>query len=273
MGVRWRNNRAKPIIKIKTDMRKILSIIAITALIFSCSSDDLDDSDERENLVLSSQEEAITIGESLTLSASASCVWETGNDFIASVADDGTVVANHVGETDITAVSKDNNAVCKIIVKGKLNTYKEPVLDFGASMSDIMEKECRAFRGQYGSERLTFSGENSIVDRVNYFFKNDRLIQVDVVILHNYSDAVKETVDEYLLERYKKSNKLDAQNIDMVWTDAYFMVNGYNDNYDVVIYHYPYAVCFGSTSNRWGDRRWSIIYTSKGRTPTTPAEN
>lgn len=251
-------------------MRKILSIITVLALVSSCSSDS---TEEKESLVLSSQEETITIGESLALNASTQCQWKTENDFIASVTDDGTVMANHIGKTEITATGKNNSSICKIIVKGKLDTYKEPILDFGASMSEIMEEESRAFSHQYGNESLTFSGENSIIDRVNYFFKDDKLIQVDVIVLHNYSDAVKKTVDEYLLERYKKSDKLDAQNIDMVWTNAYFMVNGYGDDYDVVVYHYPYAVCFGSTANKWGDRRWSIIYTSKGRTPSTPAEN
>lgn len=251
-------------------MRKILSLTVLSLLILSCSSDNTDV--KEESLVLSSQEKTIMVGDTFTLQASASCVWDTERGYIADV-DEGLVIAKHVGETEITATNGKGSSACRIIVKGKLNTYKEPILDFGASMSEVVEKESRTFSHQYGSESLTFDGENSIVDRVNYYFENDKLVQVDVVILHNYSSAVKNSVDKYLLERYEKSNGLNTQHSKMVWTNAYFMVNGYGDDYDVVVYHYPFASSFGSTANNWGDRRWSIIYTSKGRTPTTPAEN
>lgn len=257
-------------------MKRLLSL-SILATIFcglaaSCGSDE----EKEEDFAISSSEETIKVGNTSKLTATSRCSWSSDNEFVAEIDDDGNVKTNHVGETVIKAVSaKDarNSVECKVIVEGLYNTYKEPVLEFGISRSELLEKESRDFSHQYGSEGMAFSGENSIVDRVNYYFDDDKLVQADVVIYHNGSDAVKETVNAYLNERYATNDILNAIYSANAEKGYYYLTDGYNNDYDIVVYHYPYAVSFGSTASKWGNYRWSIIYTYKGRKPTTNTEN
>lgn len=255
-------------------MRNLLLIIAGILALFSCG-----ESEERieESLVLSPSRGIMNVGDTLHLEATKECHWSSDNTFIAGVSTRGVVKAFHIGKAVITATPIGNSSLkasCEISVEALYYTYKEPILDFGISRSELIGKESRTFLRQSGNSRLAFDGENSIVDRVNYYFSDDdKLIQADVVIFHNYSDVVKNSVDAFLKERYALNDRLNSAHSVSVENGFYYLTNGDGDDYDIIVYHYPYAACFGSTSLKWGNYRWTIIYTYKGREPIVCEEN
>lgn len=121
-------------------MKKIFSVMAImfavvisTAVFSSCSSDD----DETSFCFLKNPYVTFT-GYTAQLPFNGEATyWYSTNDFVASVKDDGTMTANHVGKCEIVASSGNQSARCTIDVRPIHNIYADPLLEWGASMDDV----------------------------------------------------------------------------------------------------------------------------------------
>ena len=66
--------------------------------------------------------------------------FSTGDEFVAGVEEDGTVTANHVGETVVTVQRGTETKEMKVTVISKKNLFPLPILEFGMSKSDIVKK-------------------------------------------------------------------------------------------------------------------------------------
>lgn len=179
------------------------NLIAIALVVFACFMSCSED--ESHDLVVSPSSVSIASGEEIKLSASENCDWRSESDFIATVDDDGIVKANFVGQTNIIAYNVTKSTSVPVVVRGKCNTYTEPVLDFGTTMADIKSKEQRTLISETGNY-LRYAGENSAVKDVVYMFDNGRMSSAGVLINGLY---MTELVD-FITERYKFVSETDG---------------------------------------------------------------
>lgn len=113
-----------------------------------------------------------TIKLNVTPSASG-CVFESENEYIASVSSTGLVTAHLLGETYITVnnTEKGFTAKCKVTVQGEHSLYKVPYLDFGISRKAIKNYETRNLY-QEDDTSIVYIGENSSINAVFYLMDN-----------------------------------------------------------------------------------------------------
>ena len=101
------------------------------------------------------------------------CVYESENNFIASVSRSGLITAYRVGETNIIVknIKKGFNAKCKVTVMPQYFMFKEPYLMFGATKSAIKSFETRLISLDNATS-LVYNGENPYIYLVAYSFEN-----------------------------------------------------------------------------------------------------
>ena len=120
--------------------------------------------------------------------------WTSDNELIASVSTNG-VTAEHVGETYI----RNGSNSFKVTVTGKYNTFKEPYLKFGASMSSV-----KSFMGGYTLNReltdaLLYDGTFPVMYYM-YTFKNGGMYISSAIIKSTSVDT--DEMVAFLNERY-----------------------------------------------------------------------
>lgn len=181
-------------------MRKVyflLSVLFLTTLFTSCKDD------EKEGLSISPKDMNLVAGQSGTIKVNGGTSgnqFTSGNEYIATVTNDGVVEAIRVGETEITVRDKNNaSAKCKVKVTGKSKMYTEPYLQFGASKSKVKSFEKRTLLNE-DTDALSYYGENNYVSTVIYMFKNNKLESSGVFLPYTKSNA--NMLAEFLQERY-----------------------------------------------------------------------
>ena len=186
-------------------MKKILMFMAImVAVVFSsasftsCSSDNSED-----NFGFSKDTYTTIVGRSGKLSFDGNVSsWTSSNDFVASVSNNGTITANHVGTCEITASSGKQSAKCTINVEPIYTTYTDPLVKWGVSKSDVKAYEKRALV-QEQTNNLTYKIENGAVKGLQYNFENGKLSSVMVLIDHEYNTSIATEMAKFLKERYR----------------------------------------------------------------------
>ena len=114
-------------------MKKILALLAIALplVLASCGN-------EPDGPITISQENlALTIDETVQLTASEKGTWTSSNEFVATVDGDGNVTALHVGEAVITITKGDLSASCKVVVNPANTSYDLPYMVWGATVEDV----------------------------------------------------------------------------------------------------------------------------------------
>jgi hypothetical protein len=117
--------------------KKIIHALAaaLVLLVAGCQKEDLPEPltlKDTEITMFPKQEYRIEAGDGLEFS--------TGDEFVAGVEEDGTVTANHVGETVVTVQRGTETKEMKVTVISKKNLFPLPILEFGMSKSDIVKK-------------------------------------------------------------------------------------------------------------------------------------
>lgn len=189
-------------------MRKIVFLWAcLLPMFFTGCSDD--DKKEDEALTLSTTQISFHADDSEQIVANKEVKWHSESDFVAEVDADGFVEGKHVGETLITAVTKNGEkSDCEVEVLPVYNTYKEPVCDFGASRATVKSKESRKLL-QEETTTLFYQGEKKVVEGVIYLFENNKLTSAAVAV----SFSKTEEVTKFLLERYQLIGEEDGMYI------------------------------------------------------------
>lgn len=136
------------------------------------------------------------------LSAENATSWRTEDDFVAEVDNKGLVTGGHVGKTKIIASNGKHSAFCEVTVIPKYNLYDTPIIDWGASMSTIQNKETHvktATTTSTNSIGYNYSKNSSNPCGVVYYFNEGKLSNIMVLLDYlSYPEA-----GLYLLERYQ----------------------------------------------------------------------
>jgi len=126
--------------------------------------------------------------------------WSTENDFVATVDENGLVTGGHVGTTKIIASNRSSSATCNVTIQPRYNLYDSPILDWGASMSEIRNKETHENMSMSSTTSLAYfynkSTDNPVV--VLYSFENGKLDYASVILKWNtFASAVNHLVERY----------------------------------------------------------------------------
>lgn len=181
-------------------MAILIAVFFSSASFTSCSSDE-----EREPSFGFLKDTYMTIvGRSGRVSfVGDATYWNSSNDFVASVSNDGTITANHVGTCEITASSDRKNAKCTINVEPIWDTYVEPLTKWGATREEVKAYEKRSFLKE-DDRNLYFGGDGKYVSGLSYSFNTDgKLHTVCVLIKHDQKPSVAKELAEFFKERYR----------------------------------------------------------------------
>lgn len=208
---------------------KILSLLLMFmgVTIFAACSDEKD-----EPKILIPTAKSISVGTSFSLGVQG--VWKSSNDFVASVNNDGNVIAEHVGKCTI---SNGKNS-CKVTVTPKSNFLKEPITEWGISKSQLISK-CGSDYKESGNSIGYLTNSNVAPITMYSFDSNDRLSGSVVMVNTDYTSEMA----DFLVERYQP-----------VYVDGYdfYFTNGYTAQ------SISTAVCVSLYKNN--KNYWLVVY-------------
>jgi hypothetical protein len=120
------------------------------------------------------------------------------NANIAEVSASGLVTAKRLGHATITVKQGGKEiGICRIVIRGVNNTFKEPYLVFGVSRDVIKTYETRTVLFEE-EEYVVYEGENSRTLFVEYGFKDAKYEQ-GIVFSHLNNMGL---IQDFLKERY-----------------------------------------------------------------------
>jgi len=163
----------------------ILSLMLTSLAFVSCGSDKEDEPNYTN--------QTMQVGNTYTIPGK-DLGWTSDNELIASVAN-GIVTAEHVGETTVRNGSKS----FKVTVTPKYNTFKEPYMNFGASMSSVKSFMSGYTLNQEKSETLLYDGRFPVMYYL-YTFKNAGMYLSSAIIKSSSVDT--DEMVEFMKERY-----------------------------------------------------------------------
>jgi hypothetical protein len=149
----------------------------------------------------------------LVVSPDASgCVFESENDYIATVSSSGVITAQLVGETYIVVKidEKDFTDKCKVTVTPEYQMYREPYLIFGKPKANVKSYETRYLLLE-DDITLFYLGENSYIDYLLYTFEKSAYSISCCLIPISYVKLL----TDYLEERYVPVYTTDSLSIMM----------------------------------------------------------
>lgn len=180
----------------------------ILPLIFAGCSDD----DKKETLFsLSDESVSLHVDEEYLLSSTKEAKWTCDNPFVVSANNSNyqtetRIKAKHVGKATIAVVTREGEkGECQVEVLPMYTTYREPVLEFGASKATIKAKENRVLL-QEKTNSLGYRGEDNAVQAVFYLLENNKMTSVAVAA----SFSKTKEVTNFLLERYQPIGEEDG---------------------------------------------------------------
>ena len=203
-----------------TAMKKTTIVTLFVAVLgLSITSCSKDDDVPEPNVVLSTTNIVMYYEQTKKLTAENATSWRTENDFVATVDKDGLVTGGHVGTTKIIASNGSSSATCNVTIQPRYNLYDSPILDWGASMSTIRNKETHEYVPASSSSSslvYNFSHDTDNPCLVMYAFEDGELYWITLFLKWNYfSYAV-----DYLLERYQPMSVDRVKQYAMFW-DAF----------------------------------------------------
>ena len=130
--------------------------------------------------------------------------YESSDEYVAKVDENGVVSGVHVGECVITITTDKGIATeCKVTIVPKSTLYTEPYLVFGGSMADVKAHEKRELVGEIENYYLYYHGENKYVIDVEYYFIDGELDECTVWLESDeYVDYCFDECTSFLFERY-----------------------------------------------------------------------
>lgn len=124
--------------------KAILALFALTVMPLTACSDDDDDDNSSFTITPSSVAFYHLDVQQLTVSNDVHVTWKTDDEFVAVIDQNGELEGLHVGTTLARATDSRNKTVSiPVTVLPKYFTYTEPILSWGASVSEIKSQETR----------------------------------------------------------------------------------------------------------------------------------
>jgi hypothetical protein len=210
-----------------------LALICVVLFFWACSSEDVE-IPEDSTISLNESEIEIDYGRSFQLIAGFnrsgyhpdSLVWESSDDKVATVEENGRVTGQKVGQAVITVRTEDDqfSATCEVTVNPTNFLYREPVLDFSMGSEQIVQEEERKFLGSETEQGdgviltfLTFEGENDEVREVVYSFIDDLYSYSRIDIIR--SIGANQRAHDFLSQRYELVDQFDDEGIYVFLSD------------------------------------------------------
>ena len=161
----------------------LMLVVFVSGLVFTGCSEE---NEEPASITPSSV--SLYVGDKAYLTyIGGKCTWTSETPFIASVTNEGKVTGNKVGSTIIKA----NELSCKVTVKGRYNTYKEPCVKWGSSIDyvDFFMDGYLLEKNYSDRDGLIYIGSGKVKHYI-YLFDNDKLQSSTVMISTDYSEEV-----------------------------------------------------------------------------------
>ena len=210
-------------------MKKIHLLSAIIAMaLCSCGANPPESNNnnngKNENAPALSPEKIEVLFEDSVQVTSLNCDitrWEIKNDYVAIVDEKGLIEGLHVGTTTLTAYytleNTEYSLTAEVIVKGKSELFKDPILDFSMTNKDI-EKTLGTPTQDLTSDAyqtLVYGDINKDSYITCYDFFNDKLIEVRICLAN---EEMVEELEDFLSERYEMD---EEEEMIIVFIDAY----------------------------------------------------
>lgn len=164
--------------------------------------------------------------------------WTSSNEYVGTVYD-GDFKAEQIGETTITASSKDGKKqwTSKVTVVPYSTLYREPVTDFSLTPEQVKSKETREVREQSATV-TTYKGENSKTWAIRYNFTAGKLSSATVLLMD--SQDIANEGSRFLDERYKYVGEFNGAS---VFTDEKTVTirYQYTNDYGLMVQYSPYV--------------------------------
>lgn len=191
-------------------MKKLILLPALLLLLSACS-------DKGEELILQSirlDQTAISIDyeEEVQLTVSPDpmeavlpkLVWQSDERRIAEVDSAGNVTGKIAGITKIKVETVDGkfSDMCEVTINPTNHLYKEPILDFNAPQSSVINLETRNL-SENKEGALLYEGENAAVRYVMYLFDDEVGTLNLAMVLLAENEYVAEQVVYFLAQRYE----------------------------------------------------------------------
>lgn len=163
----------------KNGMALIAALVCIN--LASCGGDE--DVKKYDDLTLSVGDTRIVEGDE---------IWESDNELIVAI-DGSELTAVRVGEAKITS----SNYAFKVLVNPTNNSFQEPCLDFGYSLSSVKKQMNGYTLERETDEAIMYKGKGN-VSYYLYGFENQKLKMSFMLVSTSHMD----NLVDFLLERY-----------------------------------------------------------------------
>lgn len=207
----------------------LMCILMITA----CKKD----IDKVETLTMDKSEITLRHDSSLQLAVIPNqiCIWTSSDTNVAKVTQTGLVTGVRLGNAKISAKAVSGLlAECDVNLEATYYIYAEPYFKYGESVDYVKGMETRTLILE-NSTGLSYSGENSNVISVIYFFQEDSLVAADVML--NTAEISSIQVKKFLDERYIYWTTQDYISFYMDNSGNIIALNAYeNSGLDVMYY-------------------------------------
>lgn len=174
-------------------------------VLYQKSNTELPNPGENSNFSLSENEISIPVEDEANITINGvnidDCELFSENDFVAEVINYSgkiNITAKHTGETYIHVRYKNLKDSCKVVVSSLINYIGNPILDFGASKSEIKAK-LKGEIQQESSDRIEIKDDFKYPIYSTYHFKDDKLecVYSSVNVITDWIN-----ITNSLLERY-----------------------------------------------------------------------
>lgn len=171
-------------------MKKLcfLSVAAMLALNFTaCTSND----EDTPNVDTSAK--TIYAGDSVAITGANTI--SSANEFVAFPTSGKYVKAFHVGKTTVLVNKKHS---IPITVKGRYNTYNDPIMEWGCSRSYVEQRQTQGTKAANSTNETLFYENANRAILLAYNFENGKLASVATLVSTTHSSELA----HYLTERY-----------------------------------------------------------------------
>ena len=167
-------------------------IFMICNFVISCGDDDDDDN---SILITSSKDLSMKSGETSQIQCVQNgVIFESEDDFVATVSASGEIKASHVGSTYIKV---NGSKMIKVAVVPKYANYDEPITEFGISLQQVKSKE-KNNPSVTRDDVLLYDGTGHETSRM-YSFKDGKLVYSAMIV----DGALYKNIVNFLTERYQ----------------------------------------------------------------------
>lgn len=184
--------------------KHLLTLLLPVLILLSCSK--IDDKpattsiDQNKVSLNYDQTHQFKLTEGSTAIDASKVHWTSSDETVGIINASGLFSAKKVGKTTIKAVANGSTLTSEVTIIPYSELCKEPIVDFGASLTTVKGKETRVLSEQTATA-LMYNGENPKVDNIFYGF-NASGLESSVLLLSSSAAVVKESA-KFFAERYE----------------------------------------------------------------------